>query len=179
MIQQKSGEQDAQEIIDIEEYLSNGKKPPRGKKYTVKVDGQKITFDHEVVTGEEVLNAAGLKPVECYSLYLKEKGCDFELVRSHEKIDLVEKGVEQFVSKPPLVFHYFVDDEPETTEENQLTPNQILELAGISPVKDYYLVRVNKDGSQISYRDTPDTPIKIECPAVRYISVFRGETPVS
>jgi hypothetical protein len=179
MKEQNAGALGADEIIHLEEYHKNGKKPPHGKKYRVRVDDKKIVFDQEVVTGEEVLQAAGLVPVECFSLYLKEKGCDFELIRHHDKVDLIEKGVEHFVSKPPVVFNYFVDDEPETTEERELTPNQILELAGIQPVKDYYLVRVNKDGTQVSYKDTPNSPIKMECPPVRYISVFRGETPVS
>ncbi|UAY51294.1 multiubiquitin domain-containing protein [Ferruginibacter albus] len=179
MIEQNSGASDAIEIIDVEEYIINGRKPPHGKRYRIRVDGKKIVFDHHIVTGEEILRVAELLPVECYSLYLKEKGCDFELIRPHEKVDLIERLVEHFVSKPPVVFNYFVDNEPETTEEEELTPNQILELAGILPVKDYYLVRVNKDGSQISYKDTPNKPIRMECPAVHYISVFKGETPVS
>lgn len=179
MKDQNSGSNDANEVINVEEFIKSGKEIPRGKKYQVIVDEKKIVFDHEVVSGEEVLKAAGLQPTECYSLYAKEKGCDFELVRPHDKINLADKGVERFVSKSPIVFHYFVDNEPETTEERELTPNQILEYAGISPVKDYYLVRVNADGSQISYKDTADTPIQMECPAVKYISVFRGETPVS
>lgn len=179
MKEQNSGASDAIEIIDVEEYINSGKKIPRGKRYRIIVDDKRIVLDHEIVTGEEILKAAGLLPVECFSLYLKVKGCDFELIRPHEKVDLAENGVEHFVSKPPIVFHYFVDDESETTEEQQLTPNQILDLAGITPVKDYYLVRVNKDSSQVSYKDTPDKPIKMECPAVHYISVFKGETPVS
>jgi hypothetical protein len=60
-----------------------------------------------------------------------------------------------------------------------MTPNQILEDAGITPVKDYYLVRINPDGSQDSFKDTPDNPIKMVCPAVKFVSAFRGETPVS
>jgi len=121
-----------------------------------------------------------LEPTECYSLYLKLKGGDFELIRPHEIIDLIERGaVEHFISKPPVVFHYSIDNEPETTEESELSANQILELAGITPVKDYYLIRVNKDGSQVSYKDTPDAPIKMVCPSVKYVSIFRGEVPVS
>lgn len=179
MKEQNSGAQDANEIIDVEEYITSGKKIPKGKKYRIRVDEKKVLLDHEIVTGEEILKSAGLLPIECYSLYLKEKGCDFKLIRSHDKIDLSDEGVEHFISNPPVVFNYFVDNEPETTEEDELIPDQILELAGITPVKDYYLVRVNKDGSQISYKDTPDKPIKMECPAVNYISIFRGEMPVS
>lgn len=180
MKQQNGGAEDPNDIIDLAEYAQKGEKPPKGKRYRTTVDGRPVIFDRETVTGEEVLKAAGLVPTECYSLYLKQKHCEFELIRLQDKVDLTEKAVEHFVSKPPIVFHYSVDGEPETTQEQLLTPNQILELAGITPVKDYYLVKVDKEGGQqVSYKDTPDTPIRMECPAVRYISVFRGETPVS
>lgn len=180
MKEQNGGAHDPNEIIDLAEYVQKGEKPPKGKKYRTTVDGKPVVFTHEKVIGEEVLKAAGLVPTECYSLYLKQKHCEFELIRPHDEIDLTEKAVEHFISKPPIVFHYSVDGETETTEEQQLTPNQILELAGVTPVKDYYLVKVDKaGGQQVSYRDAPDAPIKMECPAVLYISVFRGETPVS
>lgn len=171
--------QSAEDVIDVAAFTEAGKKPPHGKKYQITVDGKKLVFDHHVVTGEEILIASGKTPVECHSLYIKLRHCDMDLVRPGDKVDLIEKGVEHFVTKPPIVFHYTVDKEPETTEEQELTPNQILELAGITPVKDYYLVRVNSDGTQVSYKDNPDTPIRMECPAVKFISVFKGETPVS
>ncbi len=171
--------QGANEVIDLAAHTKSDKKPPVGKKYEVIVDGEKYVFDHHVVTGKEVLDKAGKIPAECHSLYLKLKHCDFELIKLHDKVDLIEKGVEHFITKPPLVYHYFVDDEPETTEEKELTPNQILELAGITPVSDYYLVQILSDGTQISYKDSPTTPIKMKCPAMKFVSVFRGETPVS
>lgn len=170
---------DEHELIDVEAYTRDGKEIPHGKKYKIRVDGLEVILHHHEVTGDEILVAAGKIPTECYSLYIKLKHCDFDLIRPHEKVDLSEKKVEHFITKPPVVFHYTVDKEPETTEEETLTPNQILDLAGITPVKDYYLVRVNKDGSQISYKGKMDISIKMECPAVNYISVFNGETPVS
>jgi hypothetical protein len=41
------------------------------------------------------------------------------------------------------------------------------------------LVRINADGSQDSYQKYPDKPIRMVCPAVKFVSVFKGETPVS
>lgn len=169
----------AEEIIDLELFSKEDKEVPKTKRYQVAIDGKKYIFDHSDVTGEQVLLKGDKIPVECFSLYLKLKGCDFELVKLHDHIDLTKKGVEHFITKPPVVFHYFVDDEPETTEEKELTPNQILELAGITPVADYYLVQVVPGHPQISYKETPNVPIQMKCPAMRFLSIFNGETPVS
>ncbi len=167
------------EVIDLEAYTKLDKKPSVGKRYKVKVDNDYFVFDHHIVTGREILEKACKTPVECHTLYQKLKHCDFEKIDLNEKVDLAKEGIEHFVTKPPEVFYYTVDDEPETTDQKELTPNQILELAGITPVADYYLVQINHDGSQTSYKDTPTTPIKMKCPALKFVSVFRGETPVS
>lgn len=169
----------AEEVIDLEDYTKSGKKPPLGKKYRVKVENEFFIFDHQFVTGKEILEKAGKIPVECHTLYQKFKDCDFEKISLDEKIDLAKPGIEHFIVKPPEVFNYTVDGEPETTDKKELTPNQILELAGITPVADYYLVQITADGGQISYKDHPDAPIAMRCPAMKFVSAFRGETPVS
>lgn len=173
------GQEPQDEIIDVENFTKDGKKPPIGKKYKVKIGGNHYIFDHQMVTGREVMEKAGITPLECFWLYLKLKDCDFERIGLTEKIDLAKGGIDHFVVKPTEVFNYFVDNEPETTDEKELTPNQILEAAGLTPVADYYLVRINSDGSQTSLKDSPNTPLKMVCPAVKFISAFRGETNVS
>ena len=127
----------------------------------------------------EIMEKAGITPAECFWLYQKLKHCDFEKIDLTEKVDLAKHGIEHFVVKPTEVFHYFVDKEPETTDQKELTPNQILEAASITPISDYYLVRINADGSQDSFKDSPDTAIKMVCPAVKFVSAFRGEMTVS
>jgi hypothetical protein len=167
------------ETIDLEQFTRDGKVPPHGKHYKVKVGETIVIFEKQVVTGREILEGAGYKHPECYWLYQKLKGCDFEKIDPDEKLDLANGGVEHFAVKPTEVFHYFVDGEPETTDQKQMTPNQILGDAGLNPVKDYYLVRVNADGSQDSFKNSPEKPIKMVCPSVKFVSAFRGETPVS
>lgn len=168
------------DIIDLEQYAKEDKRAPGGKKYKVRIGDEYYIFEHQGVTGKEILDKAGIKPTECYWLYQKLKGCDFNRITPDEKLDLAQDpGIEHFVVKPTEVFHYFVDKEPETTDLKEMTPNQILEAAGITPVKDYYLIRTNADGSQDSFKDSPDKAIRMVCPAVRFTSVFRGETPVS
>jgi hypothetical protein len=166
-------------IVDLEQFTKEGKVPPHGKHYRVKVNEKEVIFDKQIVTGKKILAKAGFHHPECHWLYQKLKGCDFDKIDLDEKVDLAKPGIEHFTVKPTEVFNYFVDGEPETTDKKSITPNQILEAAGITPVKDYYLVKVNADGSQESFKDTPDVPIKMLCPAVKFVSAFRGETPVS
>jgi hypothetical protein len=150
------------DVIDIEVFAKQGKKPPVGKKYKVRVGHQHHIFEQHIVTGKDILVKTGIAPLECYWLYQKLKDCDFEKIDLTEKVDLTRQGVEHFVVKPTEVFHYSVDGEPETTDEKELTPNQILEAAGLTP-----------------FKDNPDTPLKMVCPAVKFVSAFRGETNVS
>lgn len=174
-----SDAQGAKEVIDVATYTINDKKPPVGKSYKVKIDDASFVFDHQLVTGKDILEKAGKTPVECFTLYQKLKHSDFEKIDINETVNLAKPGIEHFTVKPPEVFYYTVDEEPETTDQKELTPNQILELPGIKPVSDYYLVQINPDGSQTSYRETPTNSIIMKCPAMRFVSIFRGETPVS
>lgn len=175
----KHDTESVEDVVDLEAYSKSGKTPPRGKKYKIKVENEYFIFDRGVVTGKEILEKADKIPVECHTLYIKLKNCDFEKINLDEEVDLVKPGIEKFTVKPPEIFNYTVDSEPETTDKTELTPNQILELAGLVPASDFYLVQIGHEGIQISYKDIPTLPVKMKCPAMKFISVFRGETPVS
>ncbi|MFT4155193.1 multiubiquitin domain-containing protein [Parafilimonas sp.] len=167
------------DTIDIEQFTKDGKIPSEGKWYRVRIGTEYYIFLKQFVSGHEILEKAGITYVNCYWLYQKQKDCDFEKIDLQERVNLAKPGIEHFIIKSTEIFHYFVDNEPETTDLKAMTPNQILEAAGITPVKDYYLVRINADGSQQSFADTPNVPIIMVCPAVKFVSIFRGETPVS
>lgn len=167
------------EVIDIEQFTKEGKIPSEGKWYRVRIGSEYYIFLKQFVTGKEIFEKASITPIDCYWLYQKLKGCDFEKIDLTERVNLASPGIECFVVKPTEVFHYFVDNEPETTDRKAMTPNQILEAAGITPVKDYYLVQINANGNHQSFADTPNVPITMMCPAMKFVSLFRGETPVS
>lgn len=173
-----SDAQGADEIIDLENYAQSGKKPPIGKKYRVKVDNEYFIFDHHLVTGKEILEKVGKIPVECHSLYQKFKHGDFEKIGLQDKVDLLKPGIEHFVVKPPEVFYYTIDKEPETTDLHSLTPNQILEFAGLTPVSDYFIIQIHSDNTQESFKDQPNEPIKMKCPGLKFVSVSRRNTSV-
>lgn len=71
---------------------------------------------------------------------------------------------------------FLVDDEPVTTEAHELTPVQIMELAGVDPQTNY-LVRV-EGRHQESYKDEPEVEIKLHRDEV-FVTVSTGPTPVS
>jgi hypothetical protein len=147
-------------------------------RYAVQVNDFHLAFENPIVTGKQILKEAGFKPVECWVLYQKFKDCDFEKVALDEKIDLSKPGPEKFAVKETDIFHYTVDEEPETSGEKFMTAKEILVAAGLDP-KDYYLVEILHNNKQKSYKDNPDERIELKCPGNKFISVFNGETPVS
>lgn len=162
-----------EEVINLQEYSKTDRKPPVGKRYQVLVDQELIIIDKEKATGREILLKAGKKPPECFSLYLKRKGCEPDRISLDELVDLTSPGVEIFFTKPPEIFFYDMDNEPETTDAKEMTPAQIMVAAGVDPKK-HYLMQVFENGDQIKYKDNPEQPIKMRCPRMKFFSVLNG-----
>ena len=77
--------------------------------------------------------------------------------------------------KPAI--EYTVDDEPQSTTEQTLTPDQILTNARLDPAQ-YYLILVRNPHNQESYQDKGNEIIHMH-PHLKFISAFIGSTPVS
>jgi hypothetical protein len=78
--------------------------------------------------------------------------------------------------KHPRVIKFTVDGEPVETTERELTPAQIMQLAGVEP-QTHYLKEI-RGQRQISYKDTPNEPIRIR-KNQRFITNSLEPTPVS
>ncbi len=78
--------------------------------------------------------------------------------------------------KPKHVIDYTVNDEPQSTEEKELTPVQIMQKAGVDPDSNY-LIQI-KGSTQESYKDVPTVPVKMH-EHMKFITNFIGPTPVS
>ena len=76
----------------------------------------------------------------------------------------------------PHAIHYTVGDEPQTTEERELTPVQIMTKAGINPDENY-LVEI-RGRERFSYKDKPNDPIHMH-EGQQFVVVFVGPVPVS
>ena len=88
------------EIVDLEEYARQGKRPPRARGYLIRVNGERFGVMRQFITGREVLTLAGLMPPESYTLRVKRAGHRPEKVDLNERVDLRQPGVEKFKALP-------------------------------------------------------------------------------
>ena len=76
----------------------------------------------------------------------------------------------------PHEIEFSVDGETVTTTEHELTPVQIMQLAGVDPAT-HYLKEI-RGQQQISYKDMPNEPIHVHNNQ-RFITNSLEPTPVS
>jgi hypothetical protein len=146
--------------------LSQPEKHP--KRYPVQADGQTVEFSKPQISVPDLLEKLGKTPVTCYSVYRKLKGCDFELVHPDETLNIEDPRLDHFTVKEPVVFHYTVDKEPETTDRKQMTPTEILQEKNIDP-KERYLVQQEADKEHV-LAFAADQPIEMKCPGLHFIT---------
>ncbi|TBA52727.1 multiubiquitin domain-containing protein [Rhizobium ruizarguesonis] len=84
------------EIIELEAYAKDGKRPPLAKGYRFKINDKSFVWDKPHITGREVLVLAGLTPPGNYTLRVKLAGHKPQKVTLDEKIDLRHPGTEKF-----------------------------------------------------------------------------------
>lgn len=88
------------EIIDLEEFSKEGKRPPRKKRYRIKVDRERFVVEVECMTGAEILTLAGKTPTEKYQLNQKLRGGVVVPIKKDEKVDFTTPGIERFMTIP-------------------------------------------------------------------------------
>lgn len=88
------------EIIDLAEYASRGVKPPKAKGYRIRVNRDHFVFEIPNPTREQILEKAGLIPVDMWTLRLKLHGGAFDRIEPNEHVDLARPGVEKFKALP-------------------------------------------------------------------------------
>lgn len=64
--------------------------------YKAKIDGEKIIFDDPIVTGAQLLNALGKRPLDEHLIFQHLKDGQFEEIRLEESVDLTNPGLETF-----------------------------------------------------------------------------------
>ena len=81
--------------IDLEECGKHGRRPPRGHKYRVRVDGSKHRLESATLTGAELLALVG-KNSQDWSLNRKLHGGRRTRIEPDDVVDLCKPGVERF-----------------------------------------------------------------------------------
>lgn len=88
------------EIIDIEEYAKNGHKPPKAKRYRIRIDKQHYIVEQSHLSGRELLILAGKQPPEKYMISQKFFGGQVKRINLDESVDFTTPGVERFMTLP-------------------------------------------------------------------------------
>ncbi len=88
------------EIADLEEYAAQGKAPPQCRGYLIRVNRDRYEIHEPNPTRETILETAGLTPVNDWTLRIKMRGGQPELVEPGERVDLTRPGVEKFKAIP-------------------------------------------------------------------------------
>jgi hypothetical protein len=92
-------EQVIEDLVDIEEYTREGRPVPRARRYRYRVNKQHLVTERPELTGREILESAGLVPVEQYRLRLKERHGPPVEIGLDQVVDLRKPGVERFVAQ--------------------------------------------------------------------------------
>ena len=83
------------DAIDLEECGKNDRRPPKGHKYRIRIDGDKHTVDSVEITGAGILALAEKRDDE-WSLNQKLHGGKRERIEANDKVDLSCPGIERF-----------------------------------------------------------------------------------
>ena len=88
------------EAIDIEAFARKGERPPKGKKYRIRVDKTILVVDGPTITGRRILELANRVPPERYRLDQKLRGGETRKIELDTVVDLTTPGLERFMSIP-------------------------------------------------------------------------------
>lgn len=88
------------EIVDLEQYARENRRPPKGNRYRIRVDREHFVVLEPSLTGREILTLAGKCPPEKFQLFQKIRGGTLEQIGLDERADFTRPGVERFVTLP-------------------------------------------------------------------------------
>ncbi len=138
------------------------------KNFAVSVNDIEIFIQEPKISGLELMKKAKLEHLECLEIYQLFDG-DFKKIAKDQIVDVSAAGFERFITKKSELSRYTINKDPELTDKKELTPNEILKLAGLDP-EEHFLILEKEDGTKISYGHQPETKIKIECDGMHFLT---------
>lgn len=88
------------EIVDVEEYGKSNRRPPKAKRYRIRIDKERYVVEEPSMTGRELLILAGKNPPERYAISQKFHGGHTQPIALDEAVDFTAPGVERFMTLP-------------------------------------------------------------------------------
>lgn len=89
-----------EDMVDLEEYAASGRRPPRAKRYRIRIDRERYVVEVPSMTGRELLQLAGKRPVEQWMITQKLHSGEVKKIGLDEKVDFTAPGVERFMTLP-------------------------------------------------------------------------------
>lgn len=148
--------------------MKNTQEPNKVTNFATSVNDFEIVVHAPKISGLELMKKANLTHIDCLELFQLFDG-DFKKIAKDKIVDLSAKGFERFITKEKEYRNYTVNNDPETTDKNELAPEEILKLAGLN-LEQHFLILVKNDGTKVSYGHQPYEKIKIECGGMHFVT---------
>jgi len=91
---------EAVEEVEIEEYGKKNTRPPRAKRYVIRIDKTRYTVTVPRMTGRALLELAKKIPPERYTISQKLHGGQVKTIELDKEADFTAPGVERFMTLP-------------------------------------------------------------------------------
>jgi hypothetical protein len=91
------------EEVDLEQIAKAGGKPPRAKRYRIRIDDKYYVVHQPSMTGAELLKLADKVPPENFILTQKLHGGVIKTIGLNEVVDFTTHGIERFNTLPRQV----------------------------------------------------------------------------
>lgn len=91
------------EEADLEQLAKAGGKPPKAKRYRIRIDDQYHVVNQPSMTGAEILKLAGKTPPENFILTEKLRGGIIKTIGLADVVDFMTPGIERFNTLPRQV----------------------------------------------------------------------------
>jgi multiubiquitin len=95
-----AGEAELLEEVEIEEHGKKGHRPPRAKRYVIRIDKTKYTVHVSHMTGRQLLELAGKVPPDQYTISMKLHGGRVKPIGLDEEVHFHEHEIERFMTLP-------------------------------------------------------------------------------
>lgn len=151
------------EIEDVVAAVLAGRPVREHGPYQILIGDEELQFRPTVIqdpvpTGEQILQAADLRPVDDYLLFQYLTNGMLELLNPSETTDLRSTGVEKFLAfKSDRSFRFFINGQAQDWGGTYISGLTLKKLAGVVPEKnDVFLVIVGEDDEPVNDRDLFD-----------------------
>lgn len=81
--------------VDTESCARHGRRPPKGHRYRIKIDGQKYVVERAKLNGVDILELADKSP-ENWALNMKMPGGERKRIEDNDLVDVSQPGIERF-----------------------------------------------------------------------------------